>query len=108
MVARRTTWIEQGPLFALSTKAQLHVLPLPEDLYMGWGIEALWYELSNELNLGIIDAVRIRHLGKVAHSYDRESGQRSLEQNLARMGYANFDDMMKCNTRIKHLSEIEL
>ena len=63
-IAREVRYVEQGPVLIISPRAQRAVLPFPEDLGMGWGIEAQWAG-HRELRLGILDAVNLRHLAPV-------------------------------------------
>jgi hypothetical protein len=92
MAARETTFVEQGPLLALSRRAQRAVLPLPEELVMGWGISARWWRTAKEANLhlGIIDAVAVCHdAGAPArreYTYDTSGEHERLRKELAAIG----------------------
>ena len=66
--ARLTRSVEIGPCVALSPVAQRNMLPLPVDFGMGWGLAVLWGALP--IRAGVVDAVRIRHLGAVGFEYD--------------------------------------
>lgn len=69
-IARVMHYVEQGPCVILSPVAQKALVPFPEDMGMGWGIEYLWSH-HDELRLGILDAVSLRHLQPVnGLSYD--------------------------------------
>jgi hypothetical protein len=84
-VARLTSFVEIGPVVVFSPAALPHVLPLPEQ-GMGWGTEVAWSDLqrTSKLKLGIVDAVRIDHLGAVGAAY-------SSDDEFARVGEI-FDD----------------
>ncbi|MET0683936.1 MAG: glycosyltransferase [Solirubrobacteraceae bacterium] len=70
LVARRTRFVEIGPVTAIHADAFPAVLPFPP-LAMGWGLDAHWSAAAAEagLALGIVDATPVRHLRPVAASY---------------------------------------
>lgn len=72
--ARRTQFVEIGPVFAVNPKAG--VLPFPHDAGMGWGLDFQWSRTPG-LILGVIDHVRIRHLEPVGQAYDLAAEQAS-------------------------------
>src|SRR4051794_7112828 len=41
-VARETTFVEIGPIIVLRGRAPAMLLPFPDDIGMGWGLELLW------------------------------------------------------------------
>ncbi len=88
VLARETGFVEQGPLFVLSGRAQAVVLPLPEDEGMAWGVEARWSRACRDAGLrqGIVDAVDVRHLGTVAAAYDRGEQEQGLQRALRAAG----------------------
>ena len=51
---------------------------------MGWGLELDWIDLG--LPLGIVDAVRVRHLGKVSGTYDDTELRARMRAELAERG----------------------
>ena len=78
--ARRSRMVEIGPVLLLSPRAQRLVLPFPRDSGMGWGLDVRWARLRNEgLELGVVDATPIRHLGAVG------SGGYAVEAEFARL-----------------------
>jgi hypothetical protein len=69
-LARRTTFVEIGPVFAVRRPWISKVVPFPEEHFMGWGLELDWYDLERAgARLGIVDAVSIRHLQPVGAGY---------------------------------------
>ncbi len=70
LVARRTRFVEIGPVTAIHARAFPTLLPFPP-LAMGWGLDAHWSAAAAEagLRLGIVDATPVRHLRPVAASY---------------------------------------
>jgi hypothetical protein len=93
--ARRSLFVEQGPVLALSARARDVLLPPPDHEGMGWGIEARWSELAvaHDLSLGIVDAVTIRHLGPPGESYDMEAELARLRVELAARGLDDLRDL---------------
>ena len=86
-------WVEQGPLVAFSPRARGTCFPLREDFGMGWGLELGWAALPDKgFRLGIVDAVGMRHYGRVAVDYDRRAQYVFLEKAQAEYGYENIAD----------------
>ena len=83
-LARKTRFVEIGPVTAIHRRAFEHLLPFPESRW-GYGIDALWSEklLEKGLSAGVVDAATIRHLRPVANGYSineaREEGAALLE-----------------------------
>jgi hypothetical protein len=102
VVLRRTSFVEQGPVVALSARAQQALLPLPEDLGMAWGVEIRWRRLcaQHELGVGIVDALAIRHLPPAA-GYDRESQVAQLSLMLEAAGYSSVQDLQQEQSRVR-------
>lgn len=93
---RLTRSVGQGPLLILSPYARERVLPLPEDVGMGWGVEAMW-AADRSMRIGIIDAVMVRHLRPVAWTgnYDIEAEIQRADQLLARWGWTSWEEVQK-------------
>ena len=70
-LVRTTHFVEIGPLTALRKQTFDLLLPFPQTR-MGYGLDLHWSEIcrKNKWEIGIIDAVSIRHLRPVARSYD--------------------------------------
>src|SRR6201999_218606 len=70
VLARRTRFVEIGPVTALTARAAKELLPFPA-LQMGWGLDARWSAIaaSREWPIGVIDATPVRHLKPVAAAY---------------------------------------
>ena len=70
-LARRTAFVEIGPLVVIATDWRDRVVPFPPDFGMGWGLDLLWHDLMKEgARLGIVDAVTIHHLEPPGRDYD--------------------------------------
>ena len=90
LLARRTRFVEIGPVTAIHADAFGVLLPFPE-LAMGWGLDAHWSAAAAAagLPLGIVDATPIRHLRPVAATYPRAAAEAEAERFLAGRPYVN-------------------
>jgi len=72
-LARRTAFVEIGPLVAFAPRAAAELLP-PPPLGMGWGLDAHWAAVARERGwrVGVVDAVPILHPDPAASSYGHE------------------------------------
>ena len=88
LIARRTRFVEIGPVTAVHAGALELLLPFPE-LEMGWGLDAHWSARAAEagLPLGIVDATPIRHLRPVGASYPHAAAVAEAERFLAGRSY---------------------
>jgi GT2 family glycosyltransferase len=87
-LARRTRFVEIGPLTAIHADAFATLLPLP-DLKMGWGLDAHWSAAAAAagLRLGVVDATPIRHLRPIAATYPRAAAEEEAARFLASRPY---------------------
>jgi hypothetical protein len=70
-LARVTTYVESGPVVVISPEWRSRVVPFPEELGMGWGVDLVWSDLQKVgCRLGIVDGVSLRHLAPAARGYD--------------------------------------
>jgi hypothetical protein len=102
VVLRRTNFVEQGPVLVLSARAQRAMLPLPEDLGMGWGIEVQWAQIYREasLNVGVLDALAVHHLAPIG-GYDRDAQGEQLRSLLQGAGFDTIADLQTEYSRVK-------
>jgi hypothetical protein len=85
--ARLTTFVEIGPIFAVSPEWRERVVPFPEDVGMGWGLELRWMDLREEgCRLGIVDATPVRHLARFASAYAPDEEVARLNRLLDERG----------------------
>src|SRR5439155_5541514 len=71
--ARRTRFVEIGPLVSMRRDAAALLLPFDERSPMGWGYDNLWPLILGRhgLGMGIIDATPVNHgLRKPTAEYD--------------------------------------
>ena len=100
-VARRTSFVEIGPVVVFGPLALPHVLPLPEE-GMGWGTEAAWAQLGERegLRLGIVDAVTIRHLQPPGGGYAAEAEREAALARLQAAGKQGWGDLQRTHGRL--------
>ena len=93
VVARRTRFVEIGPVTALSARAAEELLPFP-DLRMGWGLDGAWSALAAERGwaIGVIDATPVRHLRPVAAAYPRDAAIAEAEAYLDGRAYVTREE----------------
>ena len=95
MLARRTSFVEMGPMALFGPRGRERLLPWPESLgWPGWGLEWSWNrEELNGLRFGIVDAVTIVHTQRVAASgYSVVAAARQDEALMREAGFApGFD-----------------
>jgi hypothetical protein len=94
--ARQSRFVEQGPVVVLSRRGRASLLPLPGELGMGWGVEARWSEVAraDELRLGIVDAVAVRHYrGTHPRGYDPVQQLQQLDSEVRAAGLTDLRDL---------------
>lgn len=93
-VARRTSFVEIGPVFAVGPGWRERIVPFPEERGMGWGLELEWHELHREgCALGIVDAVRVRHEGGRGEDYDYRAEAHRVHAELEERGFDGWQDV---------------
>jgi GT2 family glycosyltransferase len=93
--ARRTTFVEIGPVTAFGPEAATTLLPFP-DLRMGWGLDAHWAAVARERGwaIGVVDAVPVGHtLRPAAGGYPREAAIAEGRAFLAGRPYLRRDEV---------------
>jgi GT2 family glycosyltransferase len=76
--ARETTFVEIGPVTAFHRDTFAALLPFPESLPMGWGLDVHWAAVAAEHRwpIGIVDATPIGHTQRPAGSaYARDTAE---------------------------------
>ena len=87
-MARLTTFVEIGPLFAIRRDYFEKPAPFPERSGMGWGLDVEWSDLqSSGARLGIIDWVTLRHLCPAGTNYDMTQEEKHLREALQVRGH---------------------
>lgn len=94
--ARLTTFVEIGPLFVVGPTWRGRIVPFPEEREMGWGLELDWFSLHEQgCRLGIVDAVRIEHLGAPGADYDFRAYAHRVHQELADRGFDGWHEVQR-------------
>ncbi len=81
LAARRTRFVEIGPLFSMARKAYPYLLPFDGSSPMGWGYDYVWPVFMEEagLRMGIVDATPVAHrLRKPATHYRIEEARAAM------------------------------
>ncbi len=88
-VARRTRFVEIGPVTAIHARAFDTLLPFPDGLRMGWGLDAHWAAVAAEhgWRVGVVDATPVRHTRPVAGGYDQAAALAEARAFLADRPY---------------------
>lgn len=95
-VARLTSFVEIGPLFAVLPPWVERIAPFPPDLGMGWGLEVLWSKLTQEgCRLGVVDSVCFQHEESPNVTYrDRLDEEfKQLDRLLDQEGLSSLRDL---------------
>jgi len=93
-LARRSAFVEIGPVTAFHATAFDALLPFP-DLVMGWGLDGHWSALARERGwpVGIIDATPVGHtLAPAAQGYSREAAVAEARAFLADRPYVTREE----------------
>jgi GT2 family glycosyltransferase len=94
--ARETTFVEIGPVTAFHRDTFDVLLPFPEGVRMGWGLDVHWAAVAREHGwpIGIVDATPIGHTQAPAGSgYARDAAVAEAEAFLADRPYVRRDEV---------------
>jgi hypothetical protein len=96
VLARDTTYVENGPIVAVSPRLRPRILPFPESTHMGYGTDVYWSDFVTEgYRLGIIDAIPIEHLQSTAVAYDDGPELEQAKAILAERGLTDMAEIMQ-------------
>jgi GT2 family glycosyltransferase len=93
---RETTFVEIGPFTAFDRTAAAVLLPFPESLKMGWGLDAHWSAVARERGwrIGVVDATPIGHtIRPAAEGYPRETAAAEARRFLDGRPYVPRGDV---------------
>src|SRR6188472_1722682 len=94
--ARETTFVEIGPVTAFHRDSFEVLLPFPEGLPMGWGLDVHWAAVAAQHGwpIGIVDATPIGHTQRPAGSgYARDAAEAQARAFLADRPYVRRDEV---------------
>jgi hypothetical protein len=82
-LARRTGFVECGPITAFHQSILRDVVPFPPSRF-GWGLDYLWARAAERrgLAIGIVDATPIQHTRPVAGSYNWGAAESEMNKLL--------------------------
>ena len=95
LVARRTRFVEIGPLFSIHRRAFPLIFPFDEASPMGWGYDFFWPQIIAKagFKMGIIDAVPIAHsLRKSGFYYQHDKARAEMKEFLAHRLHLSPDE----------------
>jgi GT2 family glycosyltransferase len=93
---RETTFVEIGPLTAFHRDVFATLLPFPEGLRMGWGLDAHWAAVARAHGwpIGVVDATPIGHTQRpAAAGYDRDAAEAEARAFLDGRPYVRRDEV---------------
>ena len=95
LLARRTRFVEIGPLTCVRRDALPHLLPFGNVSGMGWGMDFVWPARleSAGLRMGIVDAAVLAHrIRPPVTGYSRDTAEREMHLTLARNRHLSLDE----------------
>jgi len=96
VLARDTTYVETGPVLAVSPRLRPRIMPFPESTHMGWGTDIFWSDFVAEgYRLGIVDAVPLEHLAPGGVVYDIGPEMQWNNALLAERGLTAITQLME-------------
>ena len=104
-LARRTDYVEIGPVTIFSRRAAAELTPFPE-LRFGWGLDNHWGALARERDwrLGILDALPVRHESqKVAATYTHAEAIEEGRRFLAGRPYVRTEEAQRTLETIRRI-----
>jgi hypothetical protein len=96
--ARRTLFVEIGPLFSIRNDIFPYIFPFDETTYMGWGYDYVWPCIIEKLGLrmGIVDATPVEHsMRKPVKHYEYNSAAKTMEDYLSKNSHLLKDDSFR-------------
>jgi hypothetical protein len=104
-LARRTDYVEIGPLTIFSRRAAAALTPFPQ-LRFGWGLDNHWGALGrvHGWRLGILDALPVRHESqKVATTYTHAEAIEEGRRFLAGRPYVRTEEAQRTLATIRRI-----
>lgn len=94
-VARLTTFVEIGPIFAVAPDRRADLVPFPDDAGMGWGLDADWsVSAAREgWRLGVVDCVQVEHPDAIGEEYEAGAEAGRSRTTLARAGVERIEEL---------------
>jgi len=96
--ARRTRFVEIGPVISIRRDAFTALLPFDESASMGWGLDFVWPCIIEKLGLrmGIIDAIPVEHsMRKPVKHYRYDETNQSMKEYLSLTPHLSKDEAFR-------------
>jgi GT2 family glycosyltransferase len=93
---RETTFVEIGPVTAFHRDTFDVLLPFPDGLRMGWGLDVHWAAVARERGwpIGVVDATPVGHTARPAgDAYPREAAEAEARAFLEDRPYVRRDEV---------------
>ncbi len=94
LTARRTRFVEIGPVVAIRRDAVSLLMPFGAECGMGWGLDFIWPVIIERagMRMGIIDATPVAHrLRKPVAGYDHGGASQAMFRRLAAYPHLSRD-----------------
>jgi len=104
-LARRTEFVEIGPVTVFSQRVCRELLPFPE-LRFGWALDNHWGALARRRGwrLGIVDALPVRHeTQRVASAYTHEEAIAEARSFLAGRPYLRTEEAQRTLATVRRI-----
>ena len=104
-LARRTRYVEIGPVTLFRRAVAQELMPFPE-LRFGWGLDNHWGALAHERGwrLGVVDALPVRHeFQEVATAYTHAEAIAEARRFLAGRPYLRTDDAQRTLATVRRI-----
>jgi len=98
ITARRTRFVEIGPLFSVRRDAYPIILPFDESSFMGWGFDFVWPYFIEKMGLrmGIIDAVPVEHsIRKPVMNYNYDAANKAMMNYLSKSPHLSKEEAFR-------------
>ncbi len=98
ITARRTRFVEIGPVFSVRKDAFPVLLPFDESSFMGWGYDFVWpcFIEKMGLRMGIIDAVPVEHsLRKPVMNYNYDEANKAMMNYLSKSPHLSKEEAFR-------------
>jgi hypothetical protein len=93
--ARKTRFVEIGPVVSIRKDAFSALLPFDESTHMGWGYDFVWPCIIEKrgLRMGIIDATPVDHsMRKPVKNYNYDKANQSMQEYLSKNRHLSKDE----------------
>jgi hypothetical protein len=93
--ARRTRFVEIGPVVSIRKDIFSALLPFDESAHMGWGYDFVWPCIIEKkgLRMGIIDATPVDHsMRKPVENYNYDEADKSQQEYLSKNQHLSKDE----------------